>query len=302
MTGFNPAALHSLKLALDDDSHIVQVDDDEVRRIASAETRRRCAGIKLASRIAGMASAISSDVDDQALLKSMENVMRRVAEVRSAGLGVVGVTPESKDFPATFNALTNVALDVVTEEWKWSRVAPGQIQHLPSSVLTRIFVLGIQQQESAAVSEYMGSDDLALARKLCFFEAIPKIFGVINFFDFYQKDRDSMVLRLVRAIVDEAERLGQELVPDGAISFTKQSLVQRLYGVSVGVMCEVYKEHAARAVTELRSMTNLERSVAVTQYERQGGMQYDCVMDAHSNVLTRVSELSELVFESQQRR
>lgn len=301
MTGFNPAALHSLELALDEDSHIVHVDEDEVRRIASAETRRRCAGIKFASRITGMASAMSADLDDPTLLKSMESVMRRVAEIRSAALSVMSVTPGSKDFPATFNALTNVALDVVTEEWKWSRVAP-EVRNLSGSTLARLFVLGIQQQESAVVSEYVGPDDLALARKVCFFEAITKLFGVINFFDFYQQDRDAMVLRLARASVSEAERLAHELTPSEAISFTKQSLLQRLYGVSVGIMCEVYKEHAARAVMDLRSMSNLDRSVTIIQYERQGGMQYDHVIDAHSKVLTRVGELSELVFESQQRR
>ncbi|WP_240533850.1 hypothetical protein [Aeromonas veronii] len=65
MSGFDPAALQSLDASLDDDSAIVEVDADELRRVAGAEVRRRCAGLKLASRIVGLATATSAELDDE---------------------------------------------------------------------------------------------------------------------------------------------------------------------------------------------------------------------------------------------
>lgn len=303
MGNFDPQALYGLDQSLDDDSNIVQVDDDEVRRIAAAETRRRCAGIKLAARVVGMATAMSGDLTDAELLRSLESVMERVAAIRRSALSLLGVRPDAVDFAPAFNALTNAALDAVTEEWKWARLAPGHSRVLSAAVLMRLFEQAVGNQVADVVADGYGDvPDLALSRKLCMMEALPKVFSLVNLFDYYQADHDVMVQRLLKAVVDEAERRAEEVTPPGAITFTRQAVLQRMYGVSTGLMCEVYKHHASQDVVHLRTMAALDRSIMIARYERLGGMSYDHVIEAHAQTLKRVSEMSELITESQKRR
>lgn len=302
MSNFDPQALYGLDQALDDDSNVVLVDDDEVRRIAAAETRRRCAGIKLASRVVGMATAMSGEASDGDLLRSLDSVMARVAVIRQAGLGLLGLRPDASDYAPAFNALTNVALDVATEEWKWAQLSPGTSRSLSTTVLQRLFEQTVSHQAMEAMTGYPEAPDLSLARRLSTMEALPKIFSLVNLFDYYQADPDAIVQRLLKAVAIEAEKHALALAPPDAITFTRQSVLQRLYGVSVGLMCEVYKHHAARDVLRLRSMAPIDRSIAIAQYERLGGMSYDHVIEAHARSLERVSEVSELIIESQKRR
>lgn len=302
MGNFDPQALYGLDQSLDDDSNIVQVDDDEVRRIAAAETRRRCAGIKLAARVVGMATAMSGDLTDAELLRSLESVMERVAAIRRSALSLLGVRPDAADFAPAFNSLTNAALDAATEEWKWARLAPGHSRTLSAAVLLRLFEQAVANQVADVSDDYGDVPDLVLSRRLCMMEALPKVFGLVNLFDYYQKDHDALVQRLLKAVAYEAERQAQELTPAGAITFTRQAILQRLYGVSAGLMCEVYKHHASQDVLHLRSMAALDRSIMIAQYERVGGMSYDHVIEAHAQTLKRVSEMSELITESQKRR
>jgi len=229
-------------------------------------------------------------------------VMVRIASIRQAGLGVLGVRPDAADFAPAFNALTNVALDVATEEWKWARLAPGKSRILSTSVLLRLFEQAVSHQAAGLMAGYSEIPDLRLARKLCTMEALPKVFGLVNLFDYYQPDHETMVQRLLEAVIIEAERQAQVLVPPNAITFTQQSVLQRLYGVSAGLMCEVYKYHAAQDVLRLRSMAPLDRSITIAQYERLGGMSYDHVVKAHAKALEWVSQVSELIIESQKRR
>ena len=304
MSNFDPQALYGLDQSLDDDSSVVQVDDEEVRRISATETRRRCAGIKLASRVVGMAAAMSAELTDTELLRSLDSVMQRVAVIRQMAMGQLGIHQGTEDFVPAFNALTNAALDAVTEEWKWARLAPGSSRTLSAQVLSRLFEQAINNQMPAMMlDDYGGAPNLDLARKLCTLEALPKIWGLVNLFDYYQAaDHEGMVQRLLKAVVAAAERQAERLTPAGAVTFTRQAVLERLYGVSVGLMCEVYKHCASQDVLHLRSMTELDRSVMISQYERLGGMSYDHVIEAHSLALERVSEMSELIIESQKRR
>ncbi len=302
MSNFDPQALYGLAQSLDDDSEVVQVDDEEVRRISATETRRRCAGIKLASRVVGMAAAMSGELSDTELLRSLDSVMQRVATIRQSAMGLLGISQDSMDFVPAFNALTSVALDAVTEEWKWARLAPGSSRMLSAQVLSRLFEQAINNQVPGMMADYSGPPNLELARKLCMLEALPKVWGLVNLFDYYQADHEGLIQRLLDSVVIVAERQAERLTPSGAITFTRQAVLERLYGVSVGLMCEAYKHCASQDVLHLRSMTELDRSVMISQYERLGGMSYDHVIEAHSLALDRVSEMSELIMESQKRR
>ena len=59
---------------------------DELRRIAGAEVRRKCAALKLASRIVGIAAAGREGVDDADVLRSMEVLVARMNALRKTAL------------------------------------------------------------------------------------------------------------------------------------------------------------------------------------------------------------------------
>lgn len=296
MSGFDPAALQSLDASLDDDNAIVEVDADELRRVASAEVRRRCAGLKLASRIVGLATATSAELDDEELLRRMTFVMRRLSLLRQVGLAVVGADKDSPDFPSVFNAVTSAMLDVVTEEWKWRRVDPDKSRLLPPGMIARLLDATVKMQPERFERDSAGVD-MATVRRLCVLKAIPKLYGLVNLFDYYQTNLDAMVGRLLRAVVEQAEMHASLLAP----AFAEQAVLQRMYGVSVGLMCEVYKAAAYRDVLRLREMPELDRSVVIAQYEHLGGMKYDHVLGGHRAAMDRMLDTVNLILESRQR-
>jgi hypothetical protein len=194
-----------------------------------------------------------------------------------------------------------VALDVATEEWKWAQLAPSKSRQLSGPVMQRIFEQVVSHQAVGVMAGYPETPELYLARKLSALEVVPKILGLVNLFDYFQADHEVLLQRLLSATVTEAERHAAVLMPPNAIAFTQQSVLQRLYGVSAGLMCEVYKHQAALDVSRLQSMASLDRSMKIAQYERLGGMSYDHVIEAHARTLERASEMSELIIESQKR-
>jgi len=297
---FDPAALQSLDASLDDGSTIVELDEDELRRVAEADVRRRCAALKLASRIVGIATATSAQLDDNELLRSMKDLMQRLSSLRQVGLAVIGVDKDSPDYPTVFNNVTSVMLDVITEEWKWGRVTPAKAEFLPPGVISKLLDGMIRIQPERFERDAAGVD-LSTTRRLCVLGAIPKLYGLINFFDYYQAQPDAMVSRLLRGVVEQAE-LHAGLLAKKAPDFAEQAILQRMHSVSVGLMCEVYKAAAYRDVARLRGMPELDRSVVIAQYEHLGGMHYTHIIEAHQAAMDRMLDTTNLILESRQRR
>jgi len=300
VSGFDPAALQSLGASLDDDNAIVEMEADEIRRVFDAEVRRRCAGLKLASRIVGLATAASAELDDDELLRQMTEIMQRLSSLRQAGLAVVRADKESPDFPSVFNAVTSAMLDVVTEEWKWRRIDPDNARLLPVGMIASLLDASVKMQPERFDRETTGVD-MATARQLCVLEAIPKLYGLVNLFDYYQTNPDAMVSRLLRSVIEQAEMHANLVAYTAAPTFAEQAVLRHMYGVSAGLMCEVYKKFAYRDVLRLREMPELDRSIVVAQYEHLGGMKYDHVFDGHREAMERMLDTANLILESQQR-
>lgn len=300
MSGFDLAALQALGASLDDDSEIIEVDDDELRRIAGADVRRRCAGLKLAARIVGLATATGVEANDDEVLRCMTELMQRLTALRQVGLAVVGADRDTPDFPSVFNCVTSVMLDVVTEEWKWRRIDPERARLLSPGVLAKLLDATIKMQPERFERESAGVD-MATVRRLCVLELCPKLYGLVNLFDYYQKNPDAMVGTLLRAVVEQAEMHASLLSSAAAPAFAEQAILQRMYGVSVGLMCEVYKASAYRDVSRLREMPELDRAVVIAQYEHLGGMKYDHILDAHRAAMDRMLDTANLILESRQK-
>lgn len=292
--GFNPAALMGLGAGINNDCEVVTVSDDEMRRISGADVRRKCAGIKLASRIIGMASVGQDGVDDKQVVRSIEALTLRMAALRKEALVAVDVGRDSPDYKAAYNVVTDVVMDVLTEEWKWTQLG-ANVKPLPIEIIGKLL-------EVSAVTgpEFIGRDepgDLSLCRRLCILEAAPKLWSVVNLFDYFQPSRERMVETLSRAVTEQAELHARTLYTDASPTFSVKAIVQRLYSVSTGLMCEVYKDLAARDVSALRAMQDLDRSVMMIHYE-QVGMKYDHIIVRHRTVMERTLDTANMILEA----
>lgn len=297
MTGkFDPSSLASIEASLDSESTIVAVGDDDLRRIHGSEVRRKVAGLRLGARIVGMAMTERGELDDSGLLQSMQSTLDRMGALRKAVLAAIRTGRDDSDFSMVFNCATNIAIDLLVEEWKWSRL--GQtIKPLAPEVL-------VQLLDSAAVEgpvfDEAESDavDLGALRRLCIIESMPKLWTVTNIFHYYQPSREAMVARLARAVADRAEDQVLSLCGDTSPTFGQRAIIQRAYAASAGLMCEVYKQAAADDVRELRSMPELDRSVVLQQYEAIG-MKYDHIITRHKAVMERAMDTTNLILEAQ---
>jgi len=297
---FDPAALHNLEASLDDDSAIVEVDADELRRISSAESRRRCGSLKLAARIIGVATATSSEMDDGQVLASMQRVLERLSSLRQIALKLVEVERGSPDFPAVFNSITSTMLDAVTEEWKWGRLLGDDHRVLSASVIEKllesVFLASPERFDAAQAGV-----DVSTVRRLAVLDVMPKLYGLVNMFDYFQASPQRMVERLLSSVVQLAEFHAGLMTDEPISSLVGRSVLQRMYGVSAGLMCEVFKAEAAADVARLRELQPDDRSFAIAQHERLGGMAYDHVLERHRETMDRMLDTANLILESRQK-
>jgi hypothetical protein len=296
MSAFDPSALLNLGASIGDESEVVRAGEDELRRMAGADVRRKCAAIKLASRIVGMAAAGRESVDDADVLRSMEVLVARMNAMRKTALKAVGVQRESPDYTAAFNAATGTVMDVLTEEWKWAQVGGG-VKPLAVEAMGKLFDMAVGHGPMYLPCDDAG--DLMTVRRLCVMEAMPKVWGLVNMFDYYQPQREPMVARLLRSVSEQAEAQAGLLYSEASPTFGIRAIVQRMYGVSTGLMCEVYKEVAARDVTRLRSMPELDRCVYLMSVE-QTGLKFDHIMQRHREVMGRLMDTAKLILEAQE--
>lgn len=292
---FDPSALMSLGSSLGDDAEVVAVGEEELRRIAGADVRRKCAGIKLAARLVGMATVGRDELDERVLLRQMHAMMTRMGALRKAALEAMDIDRSSPDFPVAFNVATNAVMDVLTEEWKWSRLG-GDAAELGPDALRKLLELSVN--EGPLYIDVVDSGDLKTARRLCVLESLPKLWTVVNMFDYYQPSREKLVAQLARAVSEQAERHAGLLYSDASPTFAVRAIVQRMYGVSSGLMSEVYKDTAARDVAKLRALPDLDRSVVMTQYESTG-MVYEHIIQRHAAVMDRTLDTTKLILEAQ---
>jgi hypothetical protein len=292
---FDPSALMNLDSSLGDEAEVVEVGEDEIRRISGAELRRKCAGLKLASRIVGMAVADGSLLEHADVLRSMEAVVSRLRTMRAAALRAIGVTKDSSDYPAAFNAVTGPVMEILTSEWKYARLGED-IPKLPLDALEKL--LDACAAAGPMYYEHDVSLDPTALRRLCVFEALPKVWSVVNMFDYYQRDRGAMVTRLCRIVAEGAEKQARSLYTETSPSFVVRTLLQRSYAVAAGLMCEVYKGVAAVDVAKLRAMPSADRTVVVAQYQRDGGMRYEHIVERFRSVLDRAMDTTNLILEA----
>lgn len=296
MTGrFDPAGLQAIT-ALSDDSVVVTVEGEELRRMKDAEVRRRCAALRLASRIIGMAAAERLEMPDGEVLASMTAIMQRMAELRPAALAVLGISRDSEDFPLAFNAATSAVLDAVVEEWRWSKAAgdaPALSVEAIKALMGAMVKLQPERFELAAPLS-----ELAAVRRVCILEATPRLLGIVNFFDYFHADPQAVVRQLLMAVAEQAEQHAKVVLAEAGPLGEERPILHAMYGISTSLMCEVYKACALRDVQRMREMPELDRSVVTAQYEHIGGMKFDHVIEAHRGAMARAQDVANVIAES----
>ena len=134
---FDPSAMQVTRLAEADLGEGVSYTSAQISLIADGEVRQRCASAKLAAQIVTRAYRVSSDLDEGQVLTGMADVLKRLAAVRHACLSLAGVAEEHPDYGTVFAMATSIALDTVTEEFKWRQIG-GRTTELPIALFTRL--------------------------------------------------------------------------------------------------------------------------------------------------------------------
>lgn len=293
---FDPSAMQVTRLAEADLGEGVSDTVAQVNLIADSEVRQRCASAKLAAQIVTRAYRVSADLDEGQVLTGMADVLKRLAAVRQTCLSLVGVQEEHPDYGTVFAMATSIALDTVTEEFKWRQIG-GRTKELPLPLFSRL-IDAVNSKQPRLFAKPSGQLDLSAARKLATLQAMPVMLGLVNLFDYYVMDTEAMSCRLVYAVAAQAEYHALQGV-DGLSEFGQALMIQRAYGVSVGVMGEVYKACAYKDVQKLRDMQEMDRSFAIANYERIGGMSYEHVLSEHDRVMRKTYEVCDLIVSAQ---
>ena len=288
---FDPTSLQATKLSEGDLADMVVDAGGEIGLAGDKGVRQRCASARLAAQIVTRAYATSQDLSDQSLLTGMSAVLARHAAVRKVCLEYIGVPPSSADYGAAFAAASAMALDVLTEEFKWRQIG-ARTEELSMGLLARLMDAVSSNQEILFGKSVDQMDDTAV-RRLGVLQATPAMMSLVNLFDYFNVDRDAMVLRLVYAVAGQAEyHLG---AMGAATGFSKTLAIQRVYMVSTTIMTEVYKACAYKDVGVLRDLQDVDRSIEVAQYERIGGMDYGHVLREHERVMNKTIELCDVI-------
>jgi hypothetical protein len=291
---FNPAILHALGNTLGSD--VIEADQASLHRIAGSEARQRCADLKLAARIVGLATASGAVLDDREVLRAMNLTMERLVLLRQVGLERVGVKKNSPDYPAVFNAVTEIMLDAVTDEWKWKQ-ANEDAGSLSPGVIGNLFDIAVRSHPERFEALPSMDIDLTMVRRLAVITIIPRVYGLLNFFDFFQRDIQGMLGEIVQSIADMAESYAREISAKMP-AFAVQIVLQRLYGESAALMGEVYKAAAYREVERLSSMPEYERSILLARCDRLGGLPWDHVLAEHREAMGRMMKLANVIAEA----
>ena len=289
---FDPSAMQVVRLAEADLGEGVADTAAQVNLIADSEVRQRCASAKLAAQIVTRAYRVSADLDEGQVLTGMADVLKRLAAVRQTCLSIAGVPEDHPDYGAAFSMCTAVALETVTEEFKWRQIG-GRTKELPMALFGRL-IEAVSAKQPRLFPKSSGQLDLGAARKLATLHAAPVMMGLVNLFDFYVMDTEAMACRLVYAVAAQAEFHALQGV-DGMTEYGQALMIQRAYGVSVDVMAQVYNACARKAVEKLQDMQEIDRAFAIGNYERIGGMNYEHVLEEHDRVMRKTYEVCELI-------
>ena len=295
MEGFDYKALQVTRLAEAEFVEGVADTAVEVALIADGTVRQRCASVRLAAQIVVRAYGVSATLDDGQVLAGMSLVLKRLAIIRQACLGLVGVPSAHSDYGAVFGMATAVALDVVTEEFKWNQIGARE-KELPVGLLVRL-IEALSAKQERLFAKPVGRLDKVAARRLATLQAAPAMMGLVNLFDYYALDREAMVRRLVYAVASQAEFHAMQGVEMS--DFGQAIMVQRAYGVSTRVMVEVFKGCAYNDVMKLRDMQEMDRAILIANFERVGGMSYEHVLAEHDRVMRKTYEMCELIVSAQ---
>jgi hypothetical protein len=296
---FNPAALHALEASFDDPMDVIQADELELLRIGAEEVRTRCATFRLAETIVGVAMATRGLADDEAMLQVMKAVMSRVAQLRSTMLGTLGIDRSDAEFPAVFNAATKAAMTLVQAEWRWQKLVPERPMLLGMDAMAQVLDAVVKLYPERYALQPGGGLDLATVRRLMVYTCMPSLQGVVNWFDYFQPDRAGVVERLMHAVAEQAEQhiLAQSAGVASAVG--QRAIIERMYGASLHTMVETWKAQSQRDVQQLQELTALDRSVRMQLIEQNGGMAFEHVIEAHSQAMTRMGEMAELIAKAQ---
>lgn len=296
MNTFDPSALVGLSASFDEDSELIEQELRPLRRSTRAHLRRQCASIKIASRLVAMVASDSASgaITDRQLIENIEVMMRRIGGLRRVALRRLNLREGDPDYAAAHNAVTLAYTDLVLDEWRYGKLkgngGPAAIQ---PSELSSLLDVSLTNNITFLDAEFPDAN-LPMGRRLAILREIPRLYALVNYFDYFQPDISAFVGRLARAIAATAEVQASILSGDLEGGDAMRPLLLRTYRDSSALFCEVYKRVAAEDVERLRSMREDDRSIALLNY-KVTGMPFGHVIDRFNVAADRAVDAATVI-------
>lgn len=294
---FDPANLRSFDL--DEEaihlSGYTPADDHELRKLVGFDVRQRCMALRMSGVIMGMATAASADLTDSMIIESMRHVLERVHALRTLALRLIDVRPDHPDHAYAFNAVTGEMMSLVSREFRWGKLAPGEVRELPVGVTAHLMAYTMRLWPERLELDPIAPGSMALARRLFVVSATPVLHDLITYFDFFWKDHQALQERLLMSVLQAAESaVADWLIPDQP-SFAQRDLFAELSRASLSLMAAVYRREANRLVGDLEAATGIDRSLHIMHLEHVGGLDIEGLLEAHREAMRRMLESASLI-------
>lgn len=290
----DPNALLNSDLSVESDGD--SVDEYQLRKIHEDKVRLECSTLKMVAFAVGMAYAQKEHVTADDIPAVVRSILERVESLRKMVLSVfLNIDQDDKNYNLIFNSITASMMDVVFEEFKWQKIL-NNTESLSYPLIGKIIdeVGKIKHVHNA--TEYP-TETLDVTRKLSALEITPKVWGLVNLFDFFcpENDRPTMIMKLVQQIAGIAEWYTDLLTPPDSPIFAKKAILQRTYKITVGIFCEVYKHESMKKTLELKTLPDLERGLLLERSTQ--GLPYDHVLERFSEAMQLMYEQTNLILE-----
>jgi hypothetical protein len=262
-----------------------------------------CSALKLSSGISARvvrhvsqeSSRFGAVFEQKTVIEQADDVLRRVKGLRAGLMGAMKVNQEDPDYARVFNSLTCSLMDMIHEEWSLSLGADGKqaLEAMTGPMLKHL--LDVAVSRDIFQKEDGGSDlgDLGSRHKsLVLLSLVPRIYLMVCWFDYFQKDRWALVKSAAAEIVKASESyLGRLSSRSGVEASLHPVLVSCVSMEFASLFFSVYRQTAELDIAMLRDMHEDDRSIFMAGLG-QSGMDYSHLI---ANYRTATSHMMELV-------
>ena len=291
VASMNSVAIDAPEDVIDED---LDVGTQVMRHVVDLRLVDQCVALKLVGKVMMALPGQMNQRDKAAFrrhtLTTLDHLLQRIERIRADALQTMSITPDSQDYPQVFNATTDAVLDLLAHERRLKHLhgdeAVGEqtVSILPT--LIRHCQENFPKVRDRNRNEAM---DASIAKTIAVLRCAPRVMELITYFDYFQKNVEGMHRKLWMKVVSQAEKVLGILADGQAI--TDGRLVLKVYRVVMDTLSSVYRFRAEKDVERLSRMSELGRSLEVTQFTLEEGIDYSHVLSEFEDTMRGYMEL-----------